>query len=77
MECLAIRESFIYCRHGLLEIDFVVFSDDKPLQNLKINTKFDDKLRELMLHLTLFPVVTGLKDSIKIYTKYNYFKKKS
>lgn len=44
----------MYWRHHLLPLKFTVYSDHKPLKNLKINTKFDDELRELMLHLSQF-----------------------
>ncbi len=54
LECLAIKEALMYWRHHLLPIKFVVYSDHKPLENLKIYTKFDDELRELMIHLSLF-----------------------
>ncbi len=54
LECLAIKEALMYWRHRLLGIRFTVVSDHKPLENLKINTKFDDELRELMLHLSHF-----------------------
>lgn len=54
LECLAIKESIMYWRHLLLPLTFKVFTDHKPLENLKINTKFDDELRELMLHLSQF-----------------------
>lgn len=54
LECLAIKEALMYWRHLLLPLKFAVYSDHKPLENLKINTKFDDELRELMLHLSQF-----------------------
>lgn len=54
LECLAIKEALMYWRHRLLGIRFTVFTDHKPLEKLKINTKFDDELRELMLHLSQF-----------------------
>lgn len=49
LECLAIKEALNYWRYLLLPLTFTVYSDHKPLENLKINTKYDDELRELML----------------------------
>ncbi|KAK7584083.1 hypothetical protein V9T40_005046 [Parthenolecanium corni] len=54
LECLAIKEALMYWRHRLLGINFTVYSDHKPLENLNVNTKFDDELRELLLHLSQF-----------------------
>lgn len=54
LECLAIKEALMYWSHRLRGIKFTVFSDHKPLENLKVNTKLDDELRELMLNLSQF-----------------------
>lgn len=54
LECLAIKEALTYWSHRLRGIKFTVYSDHKPLENLKVNTKVDDELRELMLNLSQF-----------------------
>lgn len=54
LECLAIKEALMYWRHHLLPLKFKVFTDHKPLENMKINTKFDQELRELMLQISHF-----------------------
>ncbi len=57
LECLAIKEALTYWSHRLRGIKFTVMSDHKPLENLKVNTKVDDELRELMLNLSQFDFV--------------------
>ncbi len=54
LECLAIREALTYWTHRLRGIKFVVLSDHKPLENLKINTRVNEEIRELMLDLSQF-----------------------
>lgn len=44
----------MYWRHRLLGIKFLAYSDHKPLENLNVNTKYDDELRELLIHLSQF-----------------------
>lgn len=52
LECLAIKEALMYWRHRLYGIKFQVFTDHKPLEGLNVNTKFDEELRELILHIS-------------------------
>ncbi|KAK7601172.1 hypothetical protein V9T40_008613 [Parthenolecanium corni] len=54
LECLAIKEALNYWRYRLLGISFEIVTDHKPLENMKINTKFDDELRELILQISQF-----------------------
>ncbi|KAK7591003.1 hypothetical protein V9T40_002616 [Parthenolecanium corni] len=54
LECLAIKEALNYWRYRLLGIPFEIVTDHKPLENMKINTKFDDELRELILQISQF-----------------------
>lgn len=52
--CLAIKEALNYWRYQLQCIPFEIITDHKPLQNMKINTQFDDELRELILSISHF-----------------------
>lgn len=54
LECLAIKEALNYWRYRLLGISFEIVTDHKPLENMKINTQFDDELRELILSISHF-----------------------
>ena len=54
LECLAIKEALMYWRHRLLGLNFTVFTDHQPLAGLNVNTKFDEELRELLLHISQF-----------------------
>ncbi len=54
LECLAIKEALNYWRYQLQCINFEIITDHKPLENMKINTQFDEELRELILSISHF-----------------------
>lgn len=61
LECLAIKESLLYWRHKLLGLKFKIFTDHKPLVGKKVNSQYDDELRELLLHISQFDFVIEYK----------------
>ncbi len=54
LECLAIKEALMYWQHWLLGLHFTVHTDHKPLENLRINSKYDQELSQLMFYLSQF-----------------------
>lgn len=44
----------MYWQHWLLGLNFAVHTDHKPLENLKINSKYDQELSQLMFYLSQF-----------------------
>ena len=54
LECLAIKEALMYWRYQLLNLQFLIITDHKPLEKMQINTKFDEELRELLLQISQF-----------------------
>ncbi len=54
IECLAIREAIRYWQYWLLGTRFQVFTDHKPLENLKINSRTDEELGDLVNYLHQF-----------------------
>lgn len=65
LECLAIKESLLYWRHKLLGLKFKIFTDHKPLVGKKVNSQYDDELRELLLHISQFDFVIEYKPGIE------------
>lgn len=54
LECLAIKEALNYWRFRLLGLNFLIYTDHKPLENMQINTTLDDELREMILSISHF-----------------------
>lgn len=54
IECLAIKESILFWQHQLIGREFVVLSDHKPLENLKLKVRPDTPLGELVIFLSQF-----------------------
>ncbi len=54
LECLAIKEAITYWQYWLIGKKFVVYSDHKPLENLKINSRTDEELGDLVLYLSQY-----------------------
>lgn len=57
IECIAIREALKYWRYWLMGRRFTVFSDHKPLENLRIKARTDEALGDLNLLQYDFEVV--------------------
>lgn len=48
MECLAIKEAIKYWLYWLIECPFIMFSDHKPLQNLRVSSvRTDEELDDM------------------------------
>lgn len=54
IECLAIKESIVFWQHQLIGREFIVLSDHKPLENLKIKARPDTPLGDLVIFLSQF-----------------------
>lgn len=54
LECLAIKLALHFWRHWLLGIRFTVYSDHKPLENLKIKSRTDEELGDMTFYLSQF-----------------------
>lgn len=54
LECLAIQEALRYWQHWLLGIKFQVISDHKPLENLKVKSRTDEELGDLIYYLSQY-----------------------
>jgi len=54
IECIAIREAILYWQYWLMGKRFLVFSDHKPLEKLKIKARTDQELGDLMNNLLQF-----------------------
>lgn len=54
LECLAIKEAIKYWQHWLMNKEFIVYSDHKPLENLNINSRTDEELGELTYYLSQY-----------------------
>lgn len=57
LECLAIKEAIQYWQHWLIGHKFVVISDHKPLENLKIRSRTDEELGDLVYYLSQYEFV--------------------
>ncbi len=51
IECIAIREAIKYWQYWLIGRQFTVFSDHKPLENLRIKARTDEELGDLLHNL--------------------------
>jgi len=51
VECIAIREAVRYWQYWLMGRRFTVFSDHKPLENLRIKARTDEELGDLLNNL--------------------------
>ncbi len=54
IECIAIREAIKYWQYWLMGKRFTVFSDHKPLENLKVKARTDEELGDLIHNLLQF-----------------------
>jgi hypothetical protein len=54
IECIAIREAIKFWQYWLMGKRFTVFSDHKPLENLKIKARTDEELGDLLHNLLQF-----------------------
>lgn len=54
LECLAIKEAIQYWQHWLLGHRFIAISDHKPLENLKIKSRTDEELGDLVYYLSQY-----------------------
>lgn len=54
LECLAIKEALMHWHYWLINIEFIVHSDHKPLENLKINSRPDEEMGHMMFYLSQY-----------------------
>lgn len=54
LECLAIKEAVKYWQHWLINKEFIVYSDHKPLENLNIKSRTDEELGDLIYYLSQY-----------------------
>lgn len=54
IECIAVREAVRYWQYWLMGRKFTVFSDHKPLENLRIKARTDEELGDLLHYLLQF-----------------------
>lgn len=54
MECLAIKEAVKYWQHWLMNKEFIIYSDHKPLENLNIKSRTDEELGDLTYYLSQY-----------------------
>lgn len=54
LEALAIKESILFWQYKLIGREFIVVSDHKPLQNLKLKARPDEELGDLVVFLSQF-----------------------
>ncbi|CAG4958446.1 unnamed protein product [Colias eurytheme] len=54
LECLAIKEAVKYWQHWLMNKEFVVYSDHKPLENMNIKSRTDEELGDLTYYLSQY-----------------------
>ena len=54
LEALAIKESILFWQYKLIGREFIVISDHKPLENLKLKARPDEELGALVVFLSQF-----------------------
>lgn len=54
LECLAMKEAIKFWQHWLVGQTFQIITDHKPLENLRINTRSDEELGDMLLFLSQF-----------------------
>lgn len=54
LECLAIKECIMYWFYYLMGNEFIVLSDHKPLENLRVKSRPDEKLGDMIVYLSQF-----------------------
>ena len=54
LECLAIKEAVRYWQYWLIGNPFIVFSDHKPLENMKLRSRTNEELGDLAYYLSQY-----------------------
>ncbi|CAB0002102.1 unnamed protein product [Nesidiocoris tenuis] len=54
LECLAMKEAIKFWQHWLVGATFQIITDHKPLEALKINSRSDEELGDMLLFLSQF-----------------------
>lgn len=54
LECMAIKEAIKYWQHWLIGRQFIVVSDHKPLEAMRVKARTDEPLGDLMFYLSQY-----------------------
>lgn len=54
LECLAMKEAIKFWQHWLVGASFQIITDHRPLENLKVNSRSDEELGDMLLFLSQF-----------------------
>lgn len=54
LECFAIQEALRYWQYWLLGIQFTVISDHKPLENLKLKSRTDKEISDMVYYISQY-----------------------
>lgn len=56
LECLAIKEAVKFWQHWLIGKKIIVYTDHKPLENLRIKSRTDEELGDLTYYLSQYDI---------------------
>ena len=57
LECMAIKEAIIYWQYWLIGRKFIVITDHKPLESLRVKARTDEELGDLVYYLSQYDFI--------------------